>query len=325
MAGEKLRDFTPNEHEVAGMRNFNNEDYATNNQYGRDLSGVTYKAGISEHFGGDGSIGENDIKRMMDAGYSSDDVYNFSKKKGLNYNQHGQKYMKGQGDYKIGKGSDQWGDIFGYKDKGEDTDTNTPTPSASNNETASGDRSINSPISQANPIDINGDSNQVSQDNSITQTVDNSVDNSDNSSRYYGGNSRTFNYKGGDGESSLYDTPVSKATMGGFYDTDDSPAAAAKFMDMYIDSNRLAQRGNRKEYDKYKNVNYSANDPGRDSELNAQLNQSIEASRKRASSKRDKILMGRNPFDIDFTLPGMPSPVESKADEIYKDTLEKIK
>jgi len=33
----------------------------------------------------------------------------------------------------------------------------------------------------------------------------------------------------------------------------------------------------------------------------------------------------RNPFDIDFTLPGMPSPVESKADEIYKDTLEKIK
>ena len=199
-----------------------------------------------------------------------------------------------------------------------------PAPTAST-DTASGNQAINSPISQANPIDINGDSNQVSQDNSITQTVDNSVDNSDNSSRYYGGNSRTFNYKGGDGESSLYDTPVSKATMGGFYDTDDSPAAAAKFMDMYIDSNRLAQRGNRKEYDKYKNVDYSANDPGRDSELNAQLNQSIEASRKRASSKRDKILMGRNPFDIDFTLPGMPSPVESKADEIYKDTLEKIK
>ena len=109
----RSKDSTPNEHERAGIANFNNESYATDNKYGQDLSGITYKKGISDHFGGDGSIGENDIKRMMDAGYSSDDVYNFSKKRGLNYNQHGQKYMKEQGDYKIGKGSDQWGDIFG--------------------------------------------------------------------------------------------------------------------------------------------------------------------------------------------------------------------
>lgn len=322
MAGEKLRDSTPNEHEVAGMRNYNKADYATNNQYGRDLSGVTYKAGISEHFGGDGSIGENDIKRMMDAGYSSDDVYNFSKKKGLNYNQHGQKYMREQGDYKIGKGSDQWGDIFGYKDNEDKGEGNTPAP---NTGTASGDQAINSPISQANPIDINGNSNQVSQDNSITQTVDNSVDNSDNSSRYYGGNSRTFNYKGGDGESKLYDTPVSSATMAGFYDVDDSPAASQKFMDQYIDSNRLAQRGNRREYNTYKNVDYSPNNSARDAELNSELKGSIAESRKRADEKRDMIFQGRNPFDINFTLPGMPSPIVSNADQIYKDTLEKIK
>lgn len=115
MAGDKLKDSTPNEHETVGMSNYNNETYATDNQYGQDLSGITYKEGISKYFGDDGSIGENDIKNMMDAGYSSDDVYNFSKKRGLNYNQHGQKYMKEQGDYKIGKGSDQWGDIFGFK------------------------------------------------------------------------------------------------------------------------------------------------------------------------------------------------------------------
>ena len=61
-------------------------------------------------------------------------------------------------------------------------------------------------INQDNDITttITGDNNTVTnkQDNSITQKV-------------YGGSSRTFNYKGGDGESSLYDTPVSKATMGG--------------------------------------------------------------------------------------------------------------
>ena len=81
----RSKDSTPNEHEKVGIANFNNESYATDNKYGQDLSGITYKKGISDHFGGDGSIGGNDVKRMMDAGYSSDDIYNFSKKKGLNY------------------------------------------------------------------------------------------------------------------------------------------------------------------------------------------------------------------------------------------------
>ena len=200
MAGDKLKDSTPNEHEVVGLNNYNNADYATDNKYGQDLSGVTYKEGIDKHFGGDGSIGENDIKRMMDAGYSSDDVYNFSKKKGLNYNQHGQKYMKGQGDYEIGKGSDQWGDVFGEVNKPEggieppvDGDPVVP-------ETA--------PITTG-PIEINtganfgdkvfsgsgGPGQNVVQDNDHTSTVvgnDNTVNqNQDNSVQNYGG--REFN------------------------------------------------------------------------------------------------------------------------------------
>ena len=68
---------------------------------------------------------------------------------------------------------------------------------------------------QKNPIktDIDGDNNTVTntQDNSLRQYT---IDNSDNR-RYYGGSNRTFNYKGGDGLSKLYDTPVSMATMGG--------------------------------------------------------------------------------------------------------------
>ena len=214
---------------------------------------------------------------------------------------------------------------FGVKEGGEDTATNTPTPAASNTGTASGDNSINSPISQANPQTVNGNNNQVSQDNSITQTVDNSVDNSDNSSRFYGGSTRTFNYTGGDGESKLYDTPVSSATMGGFYDVDDSPAASQKFMDMYIDSNRLAQRGNRREYDKYKNTDYSPNNSERDSELNSELKNSIQESRDRADKGRDAMFKGKSPFDFNFTLPEMPTPITSDASKIYEDTLNKIK
>ena len=214
---------------------------------------------------------------------------------------------------------------FGVKEGGEDTATNTPTPAASNNGTASGDNSINSPISQANPQSVQGNNNQVSQDNSITQTVDNSVDNSDNSRRFYGGSTRTFNYKGGDGESKLYDTPVSSATMGGFYDVDDSPAASQKFMDMYIDSNRLAQRGNRREYDTYKNTDYSPNNPDRDAALNTGLKDSIQESRDRADKGRDAIFKGKSPFDFNFTLPEMPTPITSDASKIYEDTLNKIK
>lgn len=210
---------------------------------------------------------------------------------------------------------------FGVKKGGEDT----PTPAASNNGTGSGDNSINSPISQANPQSVQGNNNQVSQDNSITQTVDNSVDNSDNSRRFYGGSTRTFNYKGGDGESKLYDTPVSSATMGGFYDVDDSPAASQKFMDMYIDSNRLAQRGNRREYDTYKNTDYSPNNPDRDAALNTGLKDSIQESRDRADKGRDAIFKGKSPFDFNFTLPEMPTPITSDASKIYEDTLNKIK
>ena len=122
----RSKDSTPNEHEKVGIDNFNNENYSTDNKYGQDLSGITYKKGISDHFGGDGSIGGNDVKRMMDAGYSSDDIYNFSKKKGLNYNQHGREYLQKEGDYKIGKGSDQWGDIFGSKETEQAVKEKTP-------------------------------------------------------------------------------------------------------------------------------------------------------------------------------------------------------
>ena len=84
----------------------------------------------------------------------------------------------------------------------------------------------------------------VHQDNDITTSItgnNNYVSNNqDNSIRQYGGSTRVFNYQGGDDKRT--DTPVSAATMGGFYDVDDSPAKQAKFADMYSTMNRDAQK-----------------------------------------------------------------------------------
>jgi hypothetical protein len=218
--------------------------------------------------------------------------------------------------------------LLGKQDGGQDTDTDsdntTPTNQSGGGQTTGnvtgGTGSIVSPISQDNDIAIDGNQNTVNQDNSINQTVDNS----DNSTRYYGGSSRTFNYRGGDGESNLYDSPVSKATMGGYYDTDDSPAAAAKFMDMYVDSNILGQRDIRKDYDKRKITDYGANDPGRMSQLESRLDKSILGSRSRAD-KQERKLFGDNPFRGTFNLPQLPNPVVDNTKDIYEDAMDRIK
>jgi hypothetical protein len=218
--------------------------------------------------------------------------------------------------------------LLGKQDGGKDSDTDpdntTPTNQGGGGQTigdvSGGTDSIVSPISQDNDIAIDGNQNTVNQDNSINQTVDNS----DNSTRYYGGSSRTFNYRGGDGESNLYDSPVSKATMGGYYDTDDSPAAAAKFMDMYVDSNILGQRDIRKDYDKRKITDYGANDPGRMSQLESRLDKSILGSRSRAD-KQERKLFGDNPFRGTFNLPQLPNPVVDNTMDIYEDSMDRIK
>ena len=176
MAGDKLKDSTPNEHEAVGIGNYNTKDYATNNKYGQDLSGISYKEGIEKHFGGDGSIGGNDVKDMMKAGYSADDIYNFSKKRGLNYNKHGREYLKREGDFNIGKGSDQWGDVFGTSDGGDKVSTTPDTSPKDPEVTAPKPVRVSSPVQTINPTPIYGGSGSgptqnINQDNDQTSTV----------------------------------------------------------------------------------------------------------------------------------------------------------
>ena len=191
---------------------------------------------------------------------------------------------------------------------GSDSDSRAPGSSSAGNATA-GDNSIASPISQANPISIDGNSNQVNQDNSIrqTQNYDYSVDNTktlnDNSVRNYGAD-------GGGGK------------YGG---ADDSPAAAARFMDMYVDSNRLRQRSMRNDFDFNDDKDYSANDRFGAEKREKGLNNSIKESRDRADKMQQNLFGGTNPFGFTYKNPEKPDPIESDAKNIYENALKKIK
>ena len=199
---------------------------------------------------------------------------------------------------------------------GINNDDQTATDSSDDNSrgattgnATAGDNSIASPISQASPISIAGDSNQVNQDNSIrqTQNYDYSVDNTktlnDNSVRSYGAD-------GGGGK------------YGG---ADDSPAAAARFMDMYIDSNRLNQRSMRNDFDFNDDKDYSANDRFGAEKRERGLNNSIKESRNRADKMQQNLFGGTNPFGFTYKNPEKPDPIESDAKNIYENALKKIK
>lgn len=114
----------------------------------------------------------------------------------------------------------------------------TPTPVAQETDgsAAIGDNSNAAGPQQADTAIGGGtQQTQIAGDNN-TVTNNQAIDNS----RSYGGSSRIFNYQGtGD---LTKDTPVSAATMAGFYDVDDSPAANASRLDRQVDQNRQNQQ-----------------------------------------------------------------------------------
>lgn len=185
-------------------------------------------------------------------------------------------------------------------------------------------------VNQDNDITttIDGNNNDVTntQDNSITQ---NNIDNSDNR-RFYGGSSRSFIYNGGGGESRLYDSPVSMATLGGYYDVDDSPAANAKFVDMYTDLNSQQQRANDKYYKANGTFNYGSDesrafDPVR---MMDRIDSAPQASYDRAD--REAAMLFGDIWKWKNSLPRwkMPTPAEpikSNVKEVAEEYTSKIK
>jgi len=109
----------------------------------------------------------------------------------------------------------------------------------------------------------------------------------DNSIRQYGGDNRSFVYNGGN---SGVDTPVSAATMSGFYDVDDSPSAQAAFHDLHDTLNRDAQKqsfgSGARIAGMYSGYNAASFDPA---ELENSVNSSIQRSYDRATVSKANV------------------------------------
>ena len=133
-----------------------------------------------------------------------------------------------------------------------------------------------------NVIQDNDLNAQITGDNNVSQFIQ------DNSVRSYGGDQRNFTYVSGSNAngtpSYLTDSPVSAATMAGYYSPSDSPASNAAFVDRYQTMNSDAQ----KEYNPFGTaegyIARSTNIPGAvdTAALRQEINMAPELARARA-------------------------------------------
>lgn len=172
----------------------------------------------------------------------------------------------------------------------------------------------------------------VNQDNDINTTVTGDkntvITEQDNSIRQYGGDNRSFTYNGGKGGNRYEATPVSMATMAGFYDVDDSSAAQAKFMDMYTTMNRDNQKryagDAMKAYAKYGNIDARSYT---DESMENTLNRGIQYSFDRADRQTGHVfgdIWNDNYITEEWKMPSDPDPIVSNAAEIAKDAKDDI-
>ena len=163
-------------------------------------------------------------------------------------------------------------------------------------------------VNQNNDINTNvkGDKNTV-----ITEQ--------DNSVRYYGGDTRNFTYNGG-GSKGGVDTPVSAATMAGYYSVDDSPAAQARRNSLHTTMNRDNQKRYAgeamKTFAKYGNIdarNYT------DESMENTINRGIQYSFDRADRQTGHVfgdIWNDNYITEEWKMPSAPKAIESNAEEI---------
>ena len=175
----------------------------------------------------------------------------------------------------------------------------------------------------------NTQTQNVNQDNDIDTTINGNnntvINNQDNSIRQYGGDNRSFVYNGGKGK---YDSPVSAATMGGFYDVDDSPAAQAKFNDMYKDFNR--NNSNRFAGQALETLAMFGNMDARsytDESMENAIGRSTQYSFDRADRQTGHVfgdIWNPNYITENWKMPTPPKPIESKAGELADEAKEDI-
>ena len=181
----------------------------------------------------------------------------------------------------------------------------------------------------------NTQTQDITQDNDITSNVNGNnntvINEQDNSIRQYGGDNRSFVYNAGKNSNPYESTPVSAATMSGFYDVNDSPGAAASWNDRYTTMNRDNQKRYAgeamKTFAKYGNTD--ARSYTNESMENA-LSKSTQYSFDRADRQTGHVfgdIWNSDYITEDWKMPSAPKAIESNAAEIAdkaKDDIEDI-
>ena len=181
----------------------------------------------------------------------------------------------------------------------------------------------------------NGQQQNINQDNDINSSVNGNnntvINEQDNSIRQYGGDSRSFTYNGNGKGLTGGDSPVSMATMAGFYAPDDSPAAQAKRTDMWTTMNRDNQKryagDAMKTFAKYGNIDARSYT---DESMENALNKGTQYSFDRADRQTGHVfgdIWNDDYITEEWKMPSAPSKIESNAAEIAdkaKDDIEDI-
>ena len=223
----------------------NHQKFAGNHYEG----GGTYE-NISDHDVG-GGFNMANVRHLQSKGFSDEEIAKHANQMVLEGGKrHGNamsKFMEEQGQLNY-----YHGDWAKAKEKAQahqansDTDENNNTTVDGETKPGKGNQQIGAPGNSGSAESTTNMEQNVNQDNDITTSIDgnnNYVSNQqDNSIRQYGGSSKTFNYTG---SGKMTDNPASMATLGGFYDVDDSPAAQAKFTDLHqtLNSDRQKRYG----------------------------------------------------------------------------------
>ena len=174
--------------------------------------------------------------------------------------------------------------------------------------------------------DITQDNDQQANFTGNNNTV---IQNADNSVRTYGGDNRSFIYNStGGGQGSLYDSPGSMATLGGFYDVDDSPAAQAGFNDLYSTLNADNQKryagAALETFAKYGNLDARSYT---DESMETHLGRSTQYSYDKADEQTGHVfgdVWSPNYITENWKIPTPPKEIKSDAAEIAEEAKDDI-
>ena len=238
----------------------------------------------------------------------------------------------GDNNTRVDGNDNQVGDNNTRVESGRDTNIGEGSGShtvGDNNSGTVGNR--NAVVEQKND---NSQEQNINQDNDIDTSVngnDNTViNNQDNSVRNYGGDNRSFVYNSSGGGAGS-DMPASMATLAGFFDVDDSPAAQAQFNDMYTTMNRDNQKryagAAMETFAKYGNVDARKYTP---ESMATTIGRSTQYSYDKADEQTGHVfgdIWNPNYITENWKMPSPPSEIKSEAGELAdkaKDYIEDI-